>query len=93
MINKIHDDVMEMLDIVPDGASIAVGGFGLTGAPIMLCDALCELGKNDIHIVANNAGIEPSVGVFIDGVYRSRSAAQPRRSVASISPYGTRPSW
>lgn len=25
---------------------------------------------------ANNAGIEPSVGVFIDGVYRSRSVAQ-----------------
>ena len=25
---------------------------------------------------ANNAGIEPSVGVFIDGVYRSRSDAQ-----------------
>lgn len=25
---------------------------------------------------ANNAGIEPSVGVFIDGVYRSRSSAQ-----------------
>jgi iron complex outermembrane receptor protein len=25
---------------------------------------------------ANNLGIEPSVGVFIDGVYRSRSAAQ-----------------
>ena len=25
---------------------------------------------------ANNAGIEPSVGVFVDGVYRSRSGAQ-----------------
>ena len=25
---------------------------------------------------ANNPGIEPSVGVFVDGVYRSRSAAQ-----------------
>lgn len=25
---------------------------------------------------ANNAGIEPSVGLFVDGVYRSRSAAQ-----------------
>ena len=25
---------------------------------------------------ANNIGIEPSVAVFIDGVYRSRSAAQ-----------------
>lgn len=24
---------------------------------------------------ANNAGIEPSVGVFVDGVYRSRTAA------------------
>ena len=24
---------------------------------------------------ANNPGIEPSVGVFIDGVYRSRSAS------------------
>ncbi|MFN5819384.1 MAG: TonB-dependent receptor plug domain-containing protein, partial [Novosphingobium sp.] len=25
---------------------------------------------------ANNPGIEPSVGVFVDGVYRSRTAAQ-----------------
>jgi hypothetical protein len=25
---------------------------------------------------ANNSGIEPSVGVFVDGVYRSRTAAQ-----------------
>jgi len=25
---------------------------------------------------ANNAGIEPSVGVFVDGVYRSRTASQ-----------------
>ena len=31
---------------------------------------------------ANNAGIEPSVGLFVDGVYRSRSAAMitPARS-------------
>lgn len=60
MIDKIRDDVLEMLSIVPDGASIAVGGFGLTGAPIMLCDALCDLGKKDLHIVANNAGIDPT---------------------------------
>jgi len=40
-------------------------------------------GSNQVNFVirgfgngANNAGIEPSVGVFIDGVYRSRSAAQ-----------------
>lgn len=60
MIDKIRADVLETLSVVPDGASIAVGGFGLTGAPIMLCDALCELGRTDLHIVANNAGIDPT---------------------------------
>ena len=60
MIDKIRTDVLEMLEVVPDGSSIAVGGFGLTGAPIMLCDALCDLGKKDLHIVANNAGIDPT---------------------------------
>ena len=60
MIDKIRSNVLEMLEIVPDGASIAVGGFGLTGAPIMLCDALCDLGRTDLHIVANNAGIDPT---------------------------------
>ncbi|MCA0329014.1 MAG: 3-oxoacid CoA-transferase subunit A [Actinobacteria bacterium] len=59
-MDKIRTDVLEMLSIVPDGASLAVGGFGLTGAPIMLCDALCELDKRDLHIVANNAGIDPT---------------------------------
>ncbi len=33
---------------------------------------------------ANNVGIEPSVGVFIDGVYRSRSAAQ-INDIANVS--------
>ena len=70
VIDKIRDDVLAMLDVVPDGSSIAVGGFGLTGAPIMLCDALCDLGKKDLHIVANNAGIDP---------YR-RGAPGPRRA-------------
>jgi 3-oxoacid CoA-transferase subunit A len=59
-MDKIRTDVLEMLSVVPDGASLAVGGFGLTGAPIMLCDALCELDKRDLHIVANNAGIDPT---------------------------------
>jgi len=60
VIDKISTDVLDMLSVVPDGASIAVGGFGLTGAPIMLCDALCDLGRTDLHIVANNAGIDPT---------------------------------
>jgi 3-oxoacid CoA-transferase subunit A len=58
VINKIRDDVREMLSVVPDGASIAIGGFGLTGVPILLCDVLCELDRRDLHIVSNNAGID-----------------------------------
>lgn len=60
MINKVRADALEMLSIVPDGASITIGGFGLTGVPIMLCDALCELDRKDLHIVSNNAGIDPT---------------------------------
>ena len=78
MIDKIRTDVLEMLGIVPDGASIAVGGFGLAGAPIMLCDALCELGKKDLHIVANNAGIDPT------GVGRLASEGRMRKFTGSF---------
>ena len=37
-----------------------MGGFGITGVPVDLCDALCELDRRDLHIVCNNAGINPS---------------------------------
>lgn len=57
MIDKIRASMREALEIIPDGASIAVGGFGVTGAPLGLCDALCELGRKDLHIVSNNAGV------------------------------------
>jgi 3-oxoacid CoA-transferase subunit A len=62
VINKIRADALEMLSVIPDGASIAVGGFGLTGVPMLLCDTLCELGRRDLHVVSNNAGID-STGV------------------------------
>jgi 3-oxoacid CoA-transferase subunit A len=58
MIDKIRGDALEMLSVVPDGASIAIGGFGLTGVPVMLCHALCELDRRQLHIVSNNAGID-----------------------------------
>jgi len=58
MIDKIRADALEALSVVPDGASIAIGGFGLTGVPVLLCDALCELDRRDLHIVSNNAGID-----------------------------------
>lgn len=59
-VNKIRDDVLEALSVIPDGASLAIGGFGLTGSPIMLCDALCELDRRDLHVISNNAGVDPT---------------------------------
>ncbi|WP_016905843.1 CoA transferase subunit A [Streptomyces xiaopingdaonensis] len=41
---------------VPSGASLAVGGFGLTGVPNVLIDALHERGVDGLHVVSNNCG-------------------------------------
>ncbi len=60
MIDKLRDDVLETMSIIPSGASVAIGGFGLTGVPAMLCDALCQLDRRDLHVVSNNAGIDPT---------------------------------
>src|SRR5437764_1333651 len=41
-----------------DGASLAVGGFGLSGIPWILIDALLEQGAADLTIVSNNCGVD-----------------------------------
>ncbi len=43
---------------IPDGASIAVGGFGLCGVPIELITALYEAGTTDLRTVSNNCGVD-----------------------------------
>ena len=43
---------------IPHGASIAVGGFGLSGIPWVLIDALLEQGAGDLTIVSNNCGVD-----------------------------------
>ncbi|WP_295624331.1 CoA transferase subunit A [uncultured Corynebacterium sp.] len=43
---------------VPDGASIAVGGFGLSGNPTQLIEALLDHGTRDLSIVSNNCGVD-----------------------------------
>lgn len=60
MINKFSDDILKVIDQIPDGASVAIAGFGNTGLPHTLCNAICELDKRDLHIVSNNAGIDPT---------------------------------
>jgi len=60
MIDKFRESVRATVEKVPDGASIAVGGFGNAGVPRTLINALCELDRTGLHIVSNNAGIDPT---------------------------------
>lgn len=79
MINKVGSSMHEMLEVIPDGATIAIGGFGLAGVPVGLCDALCDLGRTDLHIIANNAGID-STGIgrmTVEGRIRKLTASFP----------------
>lgn len=43
---------------VPDGASLAVGGFGLCGNPMALIEALLAQGTRDLSVVSNNCGVD-----------------------------------
>lgn len=43
---------------VRDGASLAVGGFGLVGIPWVLIDAVLANGASDLMVVSNNCGLD-----------------------------------
>lgn len=45
-------------DLVTDGMTIAVGGFGLCGIPADLIEAVRDSGARDLTIVSNNMGID-----------------------------------
>ncbi|MGW2486139.1 CoA transferase subunit A [Streptomyces sp. NPDC001606] len=43
---------------IGDGASLAVGGFGLSGVPNVLIDALHRQGAGRLSVVSNNCGVD-----------------------------------
>jgi 3-oxoacid CoA-transferase subunit A len=43
---------------IPDGATLAVGGFGLSGIPSTLISALVEAGTAGLSVVSNNCGVD-----------------------------------
>ncbi|GAB3673804.1 3-oxoacid CoA-transferase subunit A [Salinisphaera aquimarina] len=57
MVNKIVDSMAEAIGCVRDGDTVMCGGFGSSGIPFNLIDALLEHGARDLTIVANNAGV------------------------------------
>jgi 3-oxoacid CoA-transferase, A subunit len=58
-VNKVYPDAATALkDIVKDGQTIAVGGFGLCGIPEALIAALRDSGVQNLTAISNNAGVD-----------------------------------
>jgi 3-oxoacid CoA-transferase subunit A len=58
-MNKIYPSAAAALaDVVKDGQTIAVGGFGLCGIPEALIAALRDSGVKNLTCVSNNAGVD-----------------------------------
>jgi 3-oxoacid CoA-transferase subunit A len=79
--NRRMDKVLPSADaavaLVPEGASILMGGFGLCGIPENLIHALHARGTRDLTVISNNAGSDDfGIGVLL----RTR---QVRRMVAT----------
>ncbi|MGV3115281.1 CoA transferase subunit A [Corynebacterium freneyi] len=58
MLDKTLPSADAAVADIPDGASIAVGGFGLVGIPSVLIAALRELGSGELTIISNNCGTD-----------------------------------
>ena len=59
MSNKVYDSAQSALkDVVQDGHTLAVGGFGLCGIPEALITALKETGAKNLTCISNNAGVD-----------------------------------
>jgi 3-oxoacid CoA-transferase subunit A len=57
-MNKVMASAAEAVALVPDGATIMMGGFGVCGLPENLIDALHDRGTRDLIIISNNAGLD-----------------------------------
>ena len=66
-MDKTVSSVAAAVRDIPDGASLAVGGFGLCGVPIRLIEALLEQGSTDFETVSNNCGVDGAgLGLLLD---------------------------
>ncbi|MDK8755010.1 CoA transferase subunit A [Acinetobacter radioresistens] len=58
-MNKVYESATAALqDVVANGQTLAVGGFGLCGIPEALISALKETGVKDLTCISNNAGVD-----------------------------------
>ena len=57
-MNKVLPNVEAAVALVPDGASVMMGGFGVCGIPENLIRALHARGTRGLTIISNNAGVD-----------------------------------
>ncbi|MGZ3697221.1 MAG: CoA transferase subunit A [Bdellovibrionota bacterium] len=57
-MNKLVKDAREAVRDIPDGAVLALGGFGLCGIPENCIGALVERGVKNLTCISNNAGVD-----------------------------------
>ncbi|MFI5533435.1 CoA transferase subunit A [Kitasatospora sp. NPDC051853] len=57
-MDKVLDSPAHAVEDIPDGAALAVGGFGLCGVPSTLIGALVEAGTTGLRVVSNNCGVD-----------------------------------
>ena len=75
-VDKVMSASAALAD-VGDGASLAVGGFGVCGVPVTLIAALLDQGATDLETISNNLGIEGF------GLATLLEAGRIRRSIGS----------
>jgi 3-oxoacid CoA-transferase subunit A len=74
--NKLVGSPADAVADIPDGASLAVGGFGLAGIPWFLIEALLEQGATDLTIASNNCGVDGAgLGLLLEAGRISRVIA------------------
>ena len=67
MIDKTLASAADAVADIPDGATLAVGGFGLSGNPIALIEALLAQGTRELSIVSNNCGVDDwGLGILLN---------------------------
>ena len=65
-MDKVVASPREAVADIPDGATLAVGGFGLCGVPIALIRALLEQGASGLTTISNNCGVDDqALGVLL----------------------------
>ncbi len=57
-MDKVLPGADEAVAMIPDGAAIMMGGFGLCGIPENLIKALHARGTRNLTIISNNAGVD-----------------------------------